>query len=87
MGRELGGTGNECEFCSIIDVDGVGNIYVAGTFEDTVDFKPGPGVDNRIAEGDSDLFLVKFCPDGNWKKKKPNTPLPGFTFPTKVWEV
>ena len=55
--------------CSIT-VDGSGNAYVPGYFYDTVDFDPGPGVDNHASNGDSDIFLSKFDSSGNFQWAK-----------------
>jgi len=49
-----------------VAVDGSGNVYVTGCFRDTVDFDPGSSVDNHTSNGDPDVFLSKFPPDGNW---------------------
>jgi hypothetical protein len=38
--------------------DGCGGLYVTGSFTQTVDFDPGPGIHNRQA-GDNALFLLK----------------------------
>jgi len=40
--------------------------YVAGYFNETVNFDPGVGVDNHTSNGQDDAFLVKFLPDGSW---------------------
>ena len=49
-----------------VATDSSDNAYVTGYFAETVDFDPGPGVDNHISNGDNDAFLSKFPPDGNW---------------------
>jgi len=55
-----------------VAVDGAGHVYVAGMFQDTVDFDPGPGVDPHSAQGhygvagDYATFLSKFDTDGNF---------------------
>lgn len=41
------------------------NVYVAGTFNLTVDFDPGPGVDSRSANGANDNFLWSLSPTGS----------------------
>jgi len=53
-----------------IDLDGSGNAYVAGQFQETVDFDPGGGVDNHISNGSHDAFLSQFDSAGNflWAK-------------------
>ncbi len=48
-------------------VDGSGNLYVTGLFEDTADFDPGPGTDEHTSNGDYDAFLSKFDLSGNFK--------------------
>jgi len=39
-------------------------IYVTGSFLDTVDFDPGPGIDNQTSNGIFDCFLSKFDTSG-----------------------
>jgi Beta-propeller repeat len=63
--------------CSGIDygraivVDTSGTIYVAGAFENSSDFDPGPGVLNLTAAGNSDVYISKFDTTGSlkWAKK------------------
>ena len=44
-----------------IAVDPAGNTYVTGRFQGTVDFDPGPNVQNRTAlAGDTDGFVAKY---------------------------
>jgi hypothetical protein len=49
-----------------VAVDGSGNAYVAGWFCNTVDFDPGQDVDNHTSNGNTDAFLSKFDPNGNF---------------------
>jgi hypothetical protein len=49
-----------------VAIDGSGNVYVTGEFEDTVDFDPGAGVDSHASNGMWDVFLSKFDPNGNF---------------------
>jgi hypothetical protein len=50
-----------------VAVDDSGNIYFTGYFFGTIDFDPGPGVDNHTSvPWGTDVFLVKFLPDGYW---------------------
>ena len=44
-----------------------GDIYVTGKFGDTVDFDPGPGVDERHIDPYSACYLAKYDQDGNYK--------------------
>jgi hypothetical protein len=49
-----------------ISADGSGNAYVTGFFMDTVDFDPGPGVDNHLSDAARNVFLSKFDSSGNF---------------------
>ena len=62
--RNWGGPLDDCAYS--VAADGTGDLYVTGSFRQTVDFDPGPGVDDHVSNGDHDAFLVKFLPDGNW---------------------
>jgi len=56
--RRIGGTGKE--FSNKIIIDGSGDLYLQGVFENTVDFDLGTGVNNLTAStGDPDPFLFK----------------------------
>jgi hypothetical protein len=58
----IGGTGNEAAHS--VDVDNTGNIYVAGTFQNTADFDPGAGTANLTSTGLADAFILKLDQDG-----------------------
>ena len=46
-------------------VDGAGQVYVAGSFQNTVDFDPGSGTDSRTANGSkADAWLSQFDANG-----------------------
>ncbi len=62
-GRSWGGTGGDEGICVYAGSDGV---YGSGTFTHTVDFDPGPGIDEHTAAGSVDAFLTRFAPNGNW---------------------
>ncbi len=47
-------------------IDNLGNVYITGSFTNTVDFDPNSAVFNLTAEGESDLFLLKLDIDGNF---------------------
>ena len=63
--RTWGGFIDE-EYCRGVAVDSDGNAYVTGDFYWAVDFDPGVGTDVHTSNGDYDIFLSKFPPDGNW---------------------
>lgn len=58
-----------------LDKDKAGNIYLAGSFSDTVDFDAGPGVSNLIAQSDLEGFVLKTDYNGNfiWAKSFKST--------------
>jgi hypothetical protein len=60
--RTWGATGYDA--CRRVAADDSGNVYVAGLFNGSVDFDPGPGED--IHSGSYDFFLSKFDPDGTF---------------------
>ncbi len=49
-----------------IAIDSNDNVFVAGTFFDTVDFDPGPSEALAISNGDRDCFLLKLDAAGNY---------------------
>ncbi len=55
-----------------IGVDGLGNVYVTGTYQGTVDFDPGVGTFNitSVSPNANDIFIVKLNTNGNfiWAK-------------------
>ena len=61
--KSIGGTLNDVG--SAIIVDDVGNVYVAGSFWNTVDFNPDAGVANLTSNGGADLFIMKYGPCTN----------------------
>jgi hypothetical protein len=62
--RTWGGAG--LDHCGGIAFDYVGNIYLPGSFEETMDFDPGSGADFHSSFGENDIFLLKLRPDGSW---------------------
>ncbi|MDC0231342.1 SBBP repeat-containing protein [Aureispira] len=48
-----------------ISTDALGNVYTTGGFSDTVDFDPGPAVNNLTPSG-ADFFLQKLDNNGNF---------------------
>ena len=48
-------------------IGGTGNVFVAGDYQETVDFSPDPGSpDSHTAVGGYDHFVVKYLSDGSW---------------------
>ncbi len=43
-----------------------GNIYMTGTFNESVDFDPGEGVSTLTSEGSADVFILKLDSAGNY---------------------
>ena len=48
-----------------IALDSLGNTYMIGCFQGTVDFDPGPGYYLLTSAGDDDVFISKFDENGN----------------------
>ncbi|HEX5001696.1 MAG TPA: SBBP repeat-containing protein [Bacteroidia bacterium] len=48
-----------------------GDIYLTGEFRGTVDFDPGPGINNLTAYGNTDMFILRLDASGNfiWVKQ------------------
>jgi hypothetical protein len=65
----VGGVGRD--EVAAITVDQGGNVYVAGWFEGTADFDPGPGVTSLTATGSKDAFILKLSASGAflWAKQ------------------
>ena len=61
--RTIGGSGED--HGDAIAVDDNDNVLIAGHFTGTVDFDPGPGVDNRTSQGRTDVFVTKLDADGS----------------------
>jgi hypothetical protein len=51
-----------------VAVDGAGNLFVVGAFEETVDFDPGPGSAPQISSGRrrTDAFVAKYDREGRF---------------------
>jgi len=56
--KTMGGTSEDRGYSAAVDASG--NVYVTGFFGDSVDFDPGPGIDNHTSNGAEDIFLTKF---------------------------
>ncbi len=49
-----------------VATDLIGNVFITGTFADTIDFNPGPDTNNLTASGYSDSFVLKLDPNGDF---------------------
>ena len=63
--KQIGGTTNDDRGLSVV-VDMLGNSYISGHFESTVDFDPGTAVNNITSKGNMDAFIEKLDKDGNF---------------------
>lgn len=66
--RKFGGIGDD--YGISIGVDWSGNVYTFGHYQNTVDFDPGPGIQNHTSYGYFDMFIHKLDVAGNfvWAK-------------------
>lgn len=62
--RKVGGPGNEYAYA--IDVDTLGNIYIAGRYEGTADMDPGTGTSSLTSTGGADMFVLKLNASGDF---------------------
>lgn len=67
--------GDSLDYGTSIALDKLGNIYITGWFQDTVDFDPNTGVFNLTSHGSDDIFISKFNNSGDfiWAKGFGNT--------------
>ena len=52
------------------DVDSLGNRYIIGIFQNTIDFDPGAGTDSHTSNGGYDAYLTKHDSDGDYQWTK-----------------
>jgi hypothetical protein len=73
--KQIGGNGTD--YCYELVLDASNNVYVAGRFDGTCDFDPGPGTANIPSNGNSDAYVVKLDVNGNyvWAKNMGGTAL------------
>lgn len=63
--KQIGGIASMDEGITIA-LDSSNNIYVAGQFEFTADFDPGPGINNMTSVSGKDIYILKLDSDGNF---------------------
>ncbi|MEK6674240.1 MAG: hypothetical protein AABZ47_01140 [Planctomycetota bacterium] len=49
-----------------VAVNAEDNVFIGGAFQESVDFDPGPGVDEKTSRFIYDAFLTKLHPDGSY---------------------
>jgi len=62
--QAIGNTGYES--VAGIANDNLGNVYLAGSFSDSVDMNPSTGIAMRYSTGNSDLMAIKLSASGNF---------------------
>jgi len=62
--QSLGGSGYDT--ASNIEIDGDNNVYVVGSFSDSVDFDYAAGTDIHTSNGGFDIFFTKIESDGTY---------------------
>jgi len=62
--RSWGSTSYDIGTC--VDVDSVGNVWLSGYFRGTIDFDPGPGVDEHTNYSQEDCVVIKLLENGYW---------------------
>ncbi|MBL4753193.1 MAG: T9SS type A sorting domain-containing protein [Flavobacteriales bacterium] len=62
----IGGPGINYMYSLKLDLASDGDLYIGGSFQDSVDFDPGPGVANLTSAGLDDIFLAKYDSAGNY---------------------
>ena len=63
--KTVGGTGTDAGKDVAVDV--LGNVYITGTFYDTVDFNPSNSTVNKISSGYEDAFVLKLNSVGDFQ--------------------
>ncbi|MFM9946137.1 MAG: SBBP repeat-containing protein [Bacteroidia bacterium] len=56
--------GDNVDYCHSITSDKFGNVYTAGSFTNTVDFDPGPGIVELMGGNPEDAFILKLDSSG-----------------------
>ena len=61
---QFGGTGSDGG--NSLFIDDADDIYITGSFVNTIDFDPGVGINNLTSAGQSDVFICKLDGDANY---------------------
>jgi len=71
--KRMGGTGSDIG--NAIALDGLGNVYVTGSFAGTADFDPSVGTAELMSAGGGDIFIAQYDASGNylWAKRMGGT--------------
>jgi len=69
--KQLHGNAQNTVGVAPVRMDPAKNIYIAGTFTQTIDFDPGTNTTNLTSAGLTDMFILKLDKDGNfvWVKQ------------------
>jgi len=62
--------GKDLDVGQSISIDTLGDVYVVGNFYDTLTFDSGLGIEDLIAKGITDIFVLKLDANGNIKWAK-----------------
>lgn len=67
--KQIGNADDQTAFDIAVSVSG--SLYITGSFDGPLDFNPGPGINNFISQGNSDIFILKLDNAGNyiWNKQ------------------
>jgi hypothetical protein len=68
--KQIGGLNTSVVSSNWLSIDDSNNVYVTGSFTDTIDFDPGIGIVNLSSTGAEDIFIFKLDSSGNfdWAK-------------------
>jgi hypothetical protein len=64
-GFAIAGGSPDGDLAESVAIDEMGNRYVTGYFEGTLDFDPGAGISNITSKGRQDLFIAKYSVSGD----------------------
>ncbi|MCE3278273.1 MAG: hypothetical protein K0S44_464 [Bacteroidetes bacterium] len=62
--RKIGHSG--ADYGTSVNADSTGNIYISGSFQNTVDFDPSPVIYHMSSAGSADAFILKLDLQGNF---------------------